>query len=123
MARATPLLALMLACGCGGYKWQGTWEGSRNFKGGDPSVARSVSKVVITLKEGGKLEMTNLSLPMEGEYDTSGKAATLKITGAMGTKLPRPEVYVLEAKDANTAVLKPREGSEMEAVTLKRAQP
>jgi hypothetical protein len=123
MAWTLFLIVGMSASACGGYKWEGTWEGSYNFKGGDQTIAKTLSRVKLDLKPGGKVAITHLSMPQEGTYTKSGRTVTLNITDALGARLPAPVTFVLEAQDNNTAILRNPEHPDLEPLTLRRVQP
>lgn len=126
------LLVGLVSCGSPGTKWVGVWAGEREGSvkpGGDPTIAKTLSMVRLTIRGDGTFELLRGGFPHEGTVAFGNEASYLKVTRIMGkpvedvvgAKAQNPDI-TLEMKDDGTVLLKDPADFGMPPVLLKRNQ-
>ena len=89
------MIAVVLAFGCGpthDFAYRGTWIGHRKLHpspGTDPHVADEVSRLSLTLKNGGNFTMFDAGIKKDGEYTVEGDHAVLSVERILDQPISR----------------------------------
>jgi len=117
------LLTLLSGCG-GGFRYVGTWEGTRNRTfppGTDPAVATTLARVKLTVRDNGRFVFVDGGIPKEGSFDYATDVAHLKVAAVVGRRVPSAtrDILVTPQEDGSIRVEDP-EALDPSPVTLRR---